>query len=149
MVEQIQIGAMQLRFLRSKHDTGGALDMFEVTIPPKARVPVPHHHRDWEETVYGLEGVTTFTVAGERRDLGPGEVLFIPRGVVHGFVNETPTTTKMLAVLTPGVLGPEFFREMSVAVAGPTPPDPAKLGEIMKRHGLIPAPPSAPGAPRP
>ena len=142
MVEHIKIGAMELRFLKSKHDTNGALDMFEVTVPPNSRMPVPHHHRDWEETVYGLEGRTAFTVAGERKDLGPGDVLFIPRGVVHGFVNETQATAKMLAVLTPGVLGPEFFREMSVAVAGPTPPDPTKLGEIMKRYGLIPAPPA-------
>jgi hypothetical protein len=46
----------------------------------------------------------------------------------------------MLCVLTPGVLGPEFFREMAAVVGGPTPPDPAKMGEIMRRHGLIPAP---------
>jgi len=141
MVEVIQIGAMQLRFLRSKHDTGGALDMFEVVVPPNARMPVPHHHRDWEETIYGLKGVTTFKVAGERVDVSPGDVLFIPRGVVHGFVNETQAPAKMLAVLTPGVLGPEFFREMSALVSGSTPPDPAKMGEVMKRHGLIPAPP--------
>lgn len=29
---------------------------------------------------------------------------------------------------------------MSAAIGGSTPPDPAKMGEIMKRHGLIPAP---------
>jgi ribosomal protein L21E len=26
------------------HDTGGALDMFEVIIPPNCRMPMPHHH---------------------------------------------------------------------------------------------------------
>jgi hypothetical protein len=45
----------------------------------------------------------------------------------------------MLCVLTPGVLGPEFFREMAVAVGDNAPPDPARLGEIMKRYGLISA----------
>ena len=84
--------------------------------------------------------MTTFTVGGERKQLKAGDVLFIPRGVVHGFVNETQADARMLAVLTPGVLGPEFFREISAAVSGPTPPDPKKLGEIMNRHGLIPAP---------
>jgi quercetin dioxygenase-like cupin family protein len=140
VVETIQIGAMQLRFLRTKHDTGGALDMFEVTIPPNSRMPVPHHHRDWEETIYGLEGVTSFTVAGTRIDVGPGDDLFIPRGVVHGFINETQADAKMLCVLTPGVLGPEFFREMAAALGGPAPPDAAKMADIMRRHGLIPAP---------
>jgi hypothetical protein len=29
---------------------------------------------------------------------------------------------------------------MAVAIGSPVPPDPARVGEIMKRHGLIPAP---------
>ncbi|WP_409191939.1 hypothetical protein [Bradyrhizobium sp. RDM4] len=52
MAELIKVGEMQLRFLRTKYDTSGALDMFEVVIPPNSRMPVPHHHRDWEETIY-------------------------------------------------------------------------------------------------
>ena len=75
-----------------------------------------------------------------QEDVAPGETLFIPRGVIHGFVNETEGPTKVLCVLTPGVLGPEYFREMAVAMEGPAPPDPKKLGEIMNRYGLIPAP---------
>jgi quercetin dioxygenase-like cupin family protein len=140
MAELINVGAMQLRFLRTKDDTSGALDLFEVMIPPNSRMQVPHYHRDWEETVYGLEGIVTWLVAGKRIEVGPGDDLFIPRGVVHGFVNETQAIAKMLCVLTPGVLGPEFFREMAVAVSGSIPPDPARMVEIMKRYGLIPAP---------
>jgi quercetin dioxygenase-like cupin family protein len=140
MAELIKVGAMQLRFLRTKNDTSGALDLFEVMIPPNSRTPVPHYHRDWEETVYGLEGIVTWMVAGKRIEVGQGDDLFIPRGVVHGFVNETQAIAKMLCVLTPGVLGPEFFREMAVALSGSVPPDPARMGEIMKRYGLIPAP---------
>lgn len=83
MAENIRIGGMQIRFLHSKHDTGGALDMFEVSIPANIRMPVPHYHRDWEETVYGMEGTTTFTVAGKRINVAPGETLFIPRGVIQ------------------------------------------------------------------
>ena len=142
MVEVIQVGAMQLRFLRSKHDTGGALDMFEVMIPPNSRMPVAHYHRDWEETIYGLQGVVTWTVSGKRVDVGPGDDLFIPRGIIHGFANETEAVTRMLCILTPGVLGPEFFREMSALVGGSSPPNPSKMSETMARYGLIPALPA-------
>ena len=72
--------------------------------------------------------------------LKPGDTVFIPRGVVHGFVNETQAMAKMLAVLTPGVLGPEFFREVGALAKPGVPPDPAKVAEVMKRHGLVPAP---------
>jgi quercetin dioxygenase-like cupin family protein len=140
MAETIQVGAMTLKFLQSKHDTNGALDVFEATVPPNVRMPVAHYHRDWEETVYGLEGVVTLTVAGKRIELKPGDTVFIPRGVVHGFVNETQAMAKMLAVLTPGVLGPEFFREVGALAKPGVPPDPAKVAEVMKRHGLVPVP---------
>ena len=140
MPEVIQVGALRLNFLQSKHDTNGALDMFEADVPPNARMPVPHYHRDWEETVYGLEGMVTLTVAGKRIELRPGDSVFIARGVVHAFVNETQAPAKMLAVLTPGVLGPEFFREVAALTTPGTPPDPSKMAEVMKRHGLMPVP---------
>lgn len=56
MAELIKVGAMQLRLLRTRYDTSGALDMFEVAIPPNSRMPVAHHHHDWEEAIYGLPG---------------------------------------------------------------------------------------------
>ena len=97
MAEVIKVGAMQLRFLRTKYDTRGAPDMFEVVIPPNSRMPVPNHHLDWEEASYGLEGVVTWTGAGKRVEIKPGDDLLIPRGVVHGFVNETQAIAKMLS----------------------------------------------------
>jgi quercetin dioxygenase-like cupin family protein len=138
-MELIRMGALEIRFLRSKHDTGGALDMFELLVPPGARVPVAHYHERWEETVYGLEGEMTWIIGGEEITTGPGDHAFIPRGVVHQFVNRAARAARVLGVLTPGVLGPEYFRELAILInAGP--PDPAAIGAIMRRHGLIPAP---------
>ena len=54
MPELIRIGNLELRFLQSKEETGGSLDMFEMTLQPNARMPVPHYHESWDETVYGL-----------------------------------------------------------------------------------------------
>ncbi len=45
-----------------------------------------------------------------------------------------------LSVLTPGVLGPGYFREMA-ALLSDGAPDTAKLKETMLRHGLVPASP--------
>jgi hypothetical protein len=44
-----------------------------------------------------------------------------------------------LCILTPGVLGPGYFREIAAVLAGGAP-DPVKMKEIMLRHGLVPAP---------
>ena len=67
--------------------TGGAFTMFEFRVPVAARVPVPHSHESFDETLFGLDGVTTWTVSGESVTVGPGDVLFIPRRTVHGFDN--------------------------------------------------------------
>ena len=79
MPEDIRVGSLELRFLCSKHDTDGGLDMFEMTCPPDGRMPVPHYHRDWDETIYGLSGVVTFTVDGKIVEIGPGDTVFIRR----------------------------------------------------------------------
>ena len=138
MPETIDLGGMVIRFLHSKHETNGSLDMFEMTLSPGGRMPQAHHHESWEESAYGLSGIVTFTVAGEDHEVGPGETVFIPRGVVHAFDNRSGAPAKILSVLTPGVLGPEYFRELAaLIVAGK--PEPAEMREIMLRHGLVPA----------
>ena len=138
MSEVIHIGPLELRFLRSKHETGGSLDMFEMTVPPEGQMPVAHYHRDWDETVYGLTGTVAFTVEDQVHVVGSGDVLFIPRGAVHGFDNRSGATATCLNVLTPGVLGPEYFRELADLVAA-GPPEEAVVREIMLWHGLVPA----------
>jgi quercetin dioxygenase-like cupin family protein len=139
MLEVIRIGALELRFLRSKEDTGGSLDMFEMTVQPNARMPVPHHHETWDETVYGLAGETTWRIDGQDVGVGPGQTVFIKRGVVHGFRNDTQEPATCLCVLSPGVLGPAYFREMAALMTG-GPPDLAKMRETMLRYGLVPVP---------
>lgn len=137
MAETIRFAGLELRFLRSKEETGGSLDLFEMTVQPNARMPVPHYHEGWEETVYGLTGTTTWRVDGSDVALRPGETVFIRRGIVHGFRNDTAEPATCLCVLTPGVLGPGYFRELAALVAGGAP-DPARVKEIMLRHGLVP-----------
>lgn len=138
MAETIQIGPLVLTFLRDKHETGGSLDLFEMVVPADGQMPVAHYHQDWDETVFGLEGTIHFTMDGSTHDVGPGDTLFIRRGIVHGFNNRSGAPAKVLSVLTPGILGPEYFRELAALIAA-GPPDEAKVREIMLRHGLVPA----------
>lgn len=139
MTETIRMGGLELRFLRSREETGGSLDLFEMTAQPNARMPVPHYHENWDETVYGLAGIMTWRVDGQDVALGPGQTVFIQRGVVHGFRNATQEPATCLCILSPGVLGPAYFREMAVLLAEGAP-DPARMKETMLRHGLVPVP---------
>ena len=140
--EGIRIGQLTIRYLLEGGKTHGSLAMFEFEVGAGAKVPVAHSHDGYEETCYGLEGVLTFTIEGQRHEIGPGEVVFIPRGAVHRFDNFSGAPARALAVITPGILSPDFFREMAAVVkaAAGGPPDHAALAAVMKRHGLTPAP---------
>ena len=135
----VRIGSLELRFLVDEAQSSGKLVMFEMTVPPQARVPAPHYHREVDEAVYVLEGTLTMSLDGQKRELGPGDSLFVPRGAVHGFENLAPTTARSLAVLTPGSIGRRYFEEVAAAVNVPGKPDLATVKEIMLRHGLVPA----------
>ena len=138
--EMIRVGQIGIQFLLEANDTNGALALFEFTVPAGAKVPAPHSHAHYDETVYGVEGVMTFTVGGKPVSIGPGESCFIQRGVVHGFNNLQSVEAKALAVVTPALIGPDFFKDMAAMVNAGGPPDRAKLKETMLRYGLVPAP---------
>lgn len=142
--ETIQAGPTTLRFLITGEDSGGSIAVFEFMVPAGKRLLAPaHSHDHYEETIYGLEGVITFTVDGVPIDIRPGQALCIPRGAVHRFDNNGNVDAKGLCAVTPGVLGPQFFREAAAIYAEATagPPDRAKLVDLMRRNGITPVPP--------
>ena len=140
--EEIRIGQLAIRFLVEGRDSGGSVAAFEADVPAGAKVPAAHSHDGYEETIYGLAGVLTWTVDGRPTEVGPGEVLCIRRGAVHRFDNVHTVDAKILAVVTPGILGPDYFREIAVVMkaAAGGPPDLAAIAAVMRRHGLTPAP---------
>jgi hypothetical protein len=68
--DTITLGALSVRFLIETADSCGAASVFECTVPAEARMPAPHSHDGFEETIYGLEGVTTWTIDGETVEVG-------------------------------------------------------------------------------
>jgi quercetin dioxygenase-like cupin family protein len=98
--EEIGIGGLAIRFLLEGEASGGSVAIFEFDVSAGAKVPAAHSHDGYEETIYGLGGVLTLTLDGQKTDVGPGEALCIPRGVVHRFDNNYDVDAKMLAIVT-------------------------------------------------
>ena len=143
--EAIRLGPLAVRFLITGENSNGSIAAFELIVPGAQRLAAPaHSHDHYEETIYGIEGVLTWTVDGKQTDVGPGQALCIPRGAIHRFDNNGIPDVKALCVITPAAIGPQYFRESAEVInaAAGGPPDGAKLAEIMSRHGLTPAPPA-------
>lgn len=148
--ETIRLGPLGVRFLITGEDATGSVAVFELTVPGAQKLAAPaHSHDHYEETIYGLEGVVTWTVDGTAIDVGPGQALCIPRGAVHRFDNNGSKDAKALCVISPAAIGPQYFREAAevIAAAAGGPPDGAKMAEIMRRHGLTPVAPATPAPP--
>ena len=140
--EVIGLGQLRVHFLVTGDNSSGSVAAFEVTVAGGARLMAPaHSHDHYEETIYGVDGVLTWTVDGKAIDVGPGQALCIPRGAVHRFDNLGEQDAKVLCVITPAAIGPQYFREVAEVMKASSggPPDKAKLVEIMRRHGLTPS----------
>ena len=140
MRDEINVGELAVRFIIEGRQSGGSVAAFEFDVPAGSRVAAAHSHDGYEETIYGLEGVLTWTIDGVETEVGPGEAVFIPRGSVHRFANAGAADARALAIVTPGILGPEYFREVAGVLDAGGPPDLAALAAVMRRHGLTPAP---------
>jgi len=136
----VAIGGLEIRYLVDGTVSGAGMGMFELTVPPGARVPPPHSHRDNEEIVYVLEGVLRYRVDEETRDLKAGERMYTPRGSVHGFSNPHDAPARALIMLTPDI-GAQYFRDIAAVIKAPGGPDPAAMAAVMTRYGLVLAPP--------
>ena len=145
--ETITIGPLGIRFLLTGEDSNGSASVFEVLVPAGQKLAAPAHQNDaYEEILYGIEGVLTWTVDGTPIAVGPGQALCIPRGAAHRFDNLSGVDVKQLCVITPAIMGPVYFREAADVIGAATGglPDRAKMMDVFRRHGMtVAAPPPA------
>ncbi len=137
--ETIKVGPIGIRFLLTRDDSNGSASVFEVSVPAGQKLPAPAHRNDaYEEVLYGVQGVLTWTVEGTPIAVGPGQALCIPRGAAHRFDNLGGGDVKQLCVITPAIMGPAYFREAAevIGAAAPGPPDRAKMTDVFRRHGM-------------
>jgi quercetin dioxygenase-like cupin family protein len=138
MHRTIHVGEMSVTFLKTRHETDGVLDLFELTIPPLARVPIPHIHRKYDETIFGVNGTVIWTLHDQATEVRRGITLFIPRGTPHFYANRTHKTARILCLQTPGVMGPEYYLEIAALYRNSPHPNVAGIAAIMSRYGVVP-----------
>jgi quercetin dioxygenase-like cupin family protein len=137
--ETIKIGPLSIRFLLTGEDSHGSASVFEFRVPVGQKLAAPAHKNDaYEEIVYGIQGVLTWTVDGARIEVGPGQALCIPRGAIHRFDNFGSEDVKQLVVISPAIMGPAYFREAAevITAAAGGPPDREKMVDVFRRHGM-------------
>lgn len=118
--------------LGSQH-TGDRLSITEYHAGPGVG-PGLHVHTLEDETFYVLQGEVTFFVNGARHTVGPGGVVFGPRGVPHTFKNCTDRPASMLLIVTPPANFEAFYAKLLQPAPGGGPPPLPLLLERIARH---------------
>jgi len=115
----------------SAETTGGSFSIVEEIAP----LDTPSHvHANEDELFIVLEGDHEFTVGDTVFDVGPGAVVFAPRGVPHSHRRVVPRTGRFLTLVSPaGFEG--FFRELSEAERDGTIGPDAYVG-ASERYGI-------------
>jgi quercetin dioxygenase-like cupin family protein len=127
-----QLGPLKMAFKRNDVDGEGSYSMFESLEVPGASVAL-HRHRTFQETFIVLDGSFLFEVDGERRSLGKGEMLVIPRGATHGFMCTSPEPGRMLTISSPAGVFEAFVADISAANASGSE---AEARAVFARHSF-------------
>jgi len=130
--EQLRFSDAEFLVKASAETTGGSFSIVEEVAPLDTP---PHVHANEDELFIVLEGEHEFTVGETVFDVGPGAVVFAPRGIPHSHRRVVPRTGRFLTLVSPaGFEG--FFRELSDAERdGTIGPD--AYARVSERYGII------------
>lgn len=105
--EPIRPFGLDMKVMLDSAATDGAFSAILVELKP-GEGPPPHLHRDREEYFYVLEGTFRMSVNGSESEIGPGTLVFTPRGTVHSFSNIGKANGRLLEWTIPGSNEPYF-----------------------------------------
>lgn len=106
--EQIRPFGIDMKIMLGAEHTGGSFSAVLGEVRP-GDGPPPHVHHDREEYFFVLEGTYTLGVNGQESTIGPGTMVFVPRGTVHTFKNISDQPGRVLEWTIPGSNG-DYFR---------------------------------------
>lgn len=94
----------------SGEQTNGAYSLIETSVLPQGGPP-PHVHLREDEMFYMMAGEVTFWVGDRTVHATPGTSIFIPKGTVHNFKNQSTEPASMLTLFSPGGFE-QYFAEV-------------------------------------
>lgn len=130
--ERVGFGPGALIVRASAETTSGAVTIFE-EVEPLLDTPSHVHERE-DELYYVLEGEHVYQCGEQEFSLGPGGLVFLPRGVPHAHRRVVQGVGRLLCLTSPaGLEG--FFRMLAEADRASTPV-PAAYAAASERYGI-------------
>lgn len=127
------LGTMSL--LCEGSDTDGAMAVVKHSLPPGGNGAHPHFHNGFSEMLYVIEGTLNVLGAEKIVKIEKGEMVVVPRRMVHAFASSGATGAEYLLVIAPGIDRFEYHRtRRRLREAGLPSPD--SLQETYDNHNV-------------
>lgn len=123
----------EILFKLSSEQSGGALVVGLASIPAGNAVP-PHVQEREDELFLIVDGAYRFWIDGTETDVGPGALVYMPRGVPHKFQVLGSRPGHHWVLSAPGGFD-RFFMSCAEVFAAPGPPDFARIAAINAEYG--------------
>lgn len=123
-----------LTVMLAGENTGGMIAVMSEQTPPGGGPPLHVHSRE-DEIFIVIEGQIRYFTAGEWTEVGPGGVVYLPRGAAHTYRNVGSTTSRHWIITAPSGFE-DFFAACAGEFARPAGPDEARIHQIHHQHGI-------------
>lgn len=124
----------EIEFMLTGEQTAGSLTLGIATVPI-GNGPPAHVHSLEDELFIILEGEYRVYLDGVWTNVGPGSVVYLPRGSTHTFQVVGSTPGKHWVLTTPSGFE-RFFARTAEVFAAPGPPDFARIAAINAEFGV-------------
>ena len=101
-----------LTFKVTTDKTADRIGIYAIEMDGFAKGPKLHFHKEMDETFIISEGVLTVLTADGSTEARAGTIVYIPRGTVHGYNNNSADKVKMTMIFNPGHNREDFFRRL-------------------------------------
>jgi mannose-6-phosphate isomerase-like protein (cupin superfamily) len=134
--KRYKLGRMTMTFKTTAGPDWNAYTVCEAIEPPESGAGY-HRHPTYDETFIICEGHYDYRLDGKLLKLGPGDVVFVPRGTAHGFLSTGPETGRQIIISSPGGVFDAMIAELTMLDTGsPTRQASAEARAIATKYGL-------------
>ena len=129
--ESFTIGELRIVSRVQGAQSGKGLELYELIL---GRFVIDYHvHHNMDETLCVVEGSVEFSVAGKKYQQAANSVVFVPKGIHHGFTNHGPARARVLVLFTPAGAQHEYFRRLEQLLTTPSV-DAAAVRALQKQY---------------
>lgn len=101
-----------VRFTAPGSKTRGEFGLFRWDMAPAAGGPSAHFHKTFSESFYILTGEVRLYDGSQWVQATSGDFLYVPKGGIHAFRNDSVHPASMLILFAPGPPREDYFSEL-------------------------------------